>query len=168
MSGSKSIQLHDAAFTGSLVSVGARSYRSISAVYAAGAQQQTRRPPLLLSIDRTDRRTDRRTDGRTDGRTPDRCIYAPLRILCMPRVLFALSYFVFLNVRISKQRSCIVVCRRPIVSRFQSLFALVFCLLPTSDHVMYPVLLTLLCWLLQKLFLIQHIHCIVRYDSVCV
>ena len=32
----------------------------------AGAQQQTRQPPLLLSIDGTDRRTDRQTDGRTD------------------------------------------------------------------------------------------------------
>ena len=41
---------------------GARSYRSISAAYT-GAQQQTRRPPLLLSIDGTDRRADRRTLG---------------------------------------------------------------------------------------------------------
>jgi len=38
--------------SGSLVSVGARIYRSISAA-DAGAQQQTRRPPLLLSaVDR--------------------------------------------------------------------------------------------------------------------
>jgi len=36
---------------------GARSYRSISAA-DAGAQHQTRRSPLLLSIDGTDRRTD--------------------------------------------------------------------------------------------------------------
>ena len=32
----------------------------------AGAQQQIRQPPLLLSLDGTDRRTDRQTDGRTD------------------------------------------------------------------------------------------------------
>ena len=38
---------------------GARSYRSISAVDAE-AQQQTRRPPLMLSIAGTDRRTDAR------------------------------------------------------------------------------------------------------------
>jgi len=38
---------------------GARSYRSTAAA-DAGAQQQTRRPPLLLSIDGTDRRTDAR------------------------------------------------------------------------------------------------------------
>jgi len=39
-------------------------YRSISAA-RAGAQQQTRRtPPLLLSIDGTDRQTDGRTDTR--------------------------------------------------------------------------------------------------------
>jgi len=48
---------------------GARSCRSISAA-DSGAQQQTRRPPMLLSTDGT----DRRTDGRTDGRTPDCCI----------------------------------------------------------------------------------------------
>jgi len=36
---------------------GARSYLSISAA-DTGAQQQTRRPPVLLSIERTDRRTD--------------------------------------------------------------------------------------------------------------
>jgi len=38
---------------------GTRNYRSISAA-DAGAQQQTRRPPMLLSIDGTDRRTDGR------------------------------------------------------------------------------------------------------------
>ena len=43
----------------------ARIYRSIS-VADAGDQQQTRRPPLLLSIDGTDRWTD--------GQTPDRYI----------------------------------------------------------------------------------------------
>ena len=42
---------------------GARSHRLISAA-DAGAQQQTRRPQLLLSVDGTDRRTDRRTDAR--------------------------------------------------------------------------------------------------------
>jgi len=35
---------------------------------ARGAQQQTCRTPLLLSIDRQDRQTDIRTDGRTDTR----------------------------------------------------------------------------------------------------
>ena len=34
----------------------------------ARPQQQTRRPPLLLSIDGTDRRTDGRTGGRRDTR----------------------------------------------------------------------------------------------------
>ena len=48
---------------------GTSSYRSISAA-DAGAQQQTRRPPLLLSIDGRDRRA-------ADGRTPDRCIENP-------------------------------------------------------------------------------------------
>ena len=33
-----------------------------------GARQQTRRTPLLLLIDGTDRQTDRQTDGRTDAR----------------------------------------------------------------------------------------------------
>jgi len=42
---------------------GARSHRLISAA-DSGAQQQTHRPPLLLSIDGTDRRTDRRTPDR--------------------------------------------------------------------------------------------------------
>jgi len=42
------------------VSRGSSSYRSISAARAR-PQQQTRRPPLLLSIDGTDRRTDGRT-----------------------------------------------------------------------------------------------------------
>jgi len=42
---------------------------------ARGAQQQTRRTPLLLSIDRTDRRTDRWTDGRIDKRTDTRLFY---------------------------------------------------------------------------------------------
>jgi len=37
------------------------NYRSMS---VAGPQQQTRRPPLLVSIDGTDRRTDRRTTDR--------------------------------------------------------------------------------------------------------
>ena len=41
----------------------------------ARVQQQTRRPPLLLSIDWT----DRRTDGGRDGQTPDR--YIDLRVL---------------------------------------------------------------------------------------
>ena len=50
---------------------GGCSYQSISPA-GARAQQQTRRTPLLLSIDGTDRHTDRRTDGRTDGRTLDR------------------------------------------------------------------------------------------------
>ena len=36
-----------------------------------GAQQQTRRPPLLLSIDGTDKRTERWTDGRTYDRYID-------------------------------------------------------------------------------------------------
>ena len=39
---------------------GARSYRSMSAI-DAGAQQQTRRPQLLLLVDGTEERTDRRT-----------------------------------------------------------------------------------------------------------
>jgi len=39
------------------------SYRSISP--ARTAPQRTCRTPLLLSMDRTDRRTDRRTDGWT-------------------------------------------------------------------------------------------------------
>jgi len=43
---------------------GGSSYRSISAARAR-PQQQTRRPPLLLSIDGTDRRRDRQTDRRT-------------------------------------------------------------------------------------------------------
>jgi len=42
------------------MSRGSSSYRSISAARAR-PQQQTRRPPLLLSIDGTDRRTDERT-----------------------------------------------------------------------------------------------------------
>jgi len=50
---------------------GRTSCRSISAA-GAGAQQQTRRPSLLLSIDGTERRTD--------GQTPDRYIDL-LRIL---------------------------------------------------------------------------------------
>jgi len=43
-------------------------YRSISAA-RAGAQQQTSRTPLQLSIDGTDRQTD--------GRTPDRNVNRP-------------------------------------------------------------------------------------------
>jgi len=43
------------------------SYRSISAADAR-AQQQTRRPPLLLSIYGTDTHTQSKTDGRTDIR----------------------------------------------------------------------------------------------------
>ena len=43
---------------------GGCSYQSISPA-GARAQQQTRRTPLLLSIDGTDRHTDRQTDGRT-------------------------------------------------------------------------------------------------------
>jgi len=39
-----------------------------------GLQQQTRRPPLLLSTDGTYRRTYRRTDERTDGQTLDRFV----------------------------------------------------------------------------------------------
>jgi len=42
---------------------GARSYRLMSA-RDDSAQQQTRWPPLLPSIDGADRRTDGRTDGR--------------------------------------------------------------------------------------------------------
>jgi len=47
-----------------------RSQLSIDISCPLGAQQQTRRPPLLLSIDGT----DRRMDGRTDRRTLDRFI----------------------------------------------------------------------------------------------
>jgi len=43
---------------------GARSYRSIFAA-DAGAQQQTRQPPLLLSMDGADRRTDARPLNRS-------------------------------------------------------------------------------------------------------
>jgi len=46
---------------------GTCSYQSISAA-DAGAQQQTRRPPLLLSIDGTDRRTDERTPDQSSQR----------------------------------------------------------------------------------------------------
>ena len=42
----------------------ARPQLSIYISRSQGAQQQTRRPPLLLSIDETDRQTDGRTDGR--------------------------------------------------------------------------------------------------------
>ena len=35
-----------------------------------GAQQQTRQPPLLLSIDGTDKQTDRRTPDRYVDRAP--------------------------------------------------------------------------------------------------
>ena len=48
------------------MSRGSSSNRSISAARAR-PQQQTRRPPLLLSIDGTDR-----PDGQTEGRTLDR------------------------------------------------------------------------------------------------
>jgi len=47
------------------VSPGSSSCRSISAG-GTRPQQQTRQPPLLLSINGT----DRQTDGRTDGQTP--------------------------------------------------------------------------------------------------
>jgi len=46
---------------------GARNYRSISAA-DFGDQQQTYWPPLLLSIDGTDRQTDGRTDARPSRR----------------------------------------------------------------------------------------------------
>jgi len=58
---------------------GSRSYRSLSAA-RAGAQQQTRQPPLLLSIDGTDRQTD--------GRTPDRFMTA-LAAYCEQHVIIA-------------------------------------------------------------------------------
>ena len=52
-----------------LLTFGACSYWSIASTWRPqGAQQQTRRTPLLLSINGT----DRRTDAQTDGRTPDR------------------------------------------------------------------------------------------------
>jgi len=51
----------------------ALSYRSIS-FCLQGAQQQTRRPPLLLSIDGTYRRTD--------GRMPDRFTLLFIGLLC--------------------------------------------------------------------------------------
>ena len=54
---------------------GSRSYRSLSAA-RAGAQQQTHRPPQLLSIDGT------------DGRTPDRFMTA-LAAYCEQRVIIA-------------------------------------------------------------------------------
>ena len=54
------------------VSRGSCSYRSISAV-CARPQQQTRRPPLLLSINGTDRRTDTRP------------LYDACHIQCGPR-----------------------------------------------------------------------------------
>ena len=54
------------------VSRGSCSYRSISAV-CARPQQQTRRPPLLLSINGTDRQTDTRP------------LYDACHILCGPR-----------------------------------------------------------------------------------
>ena len=52
---------------------------SIDISFPLGALQQTRRTPLLLSIDGTYRQTDRQTDGRT----PDR--YIVLRISCGQR-----------------------------------------------------------------------------------
>jgi len=58
---------------------GTRSQRpqlSIDASCQQGAQQQTRRTPLLLSIDGK----DTRTDERTDGRTLDRSINPALRM----------------------------------------------------------------------------------------
>jgi len=45
-----------------------RPQRSIDISCPWGAQQQTHRPPLLLSIDRTERRTDGRTDARSFNR----------------------------------------------------------------------------------------------------
>ena len=54
-----------------LLITGARSTASVARLQLSidisgphDAQQQTRRPPLLLSIDGTDRRTDRRTPDR--------------------------------------------------------------------------------------------------------
>jgi len=48
---------------------------------STGAQQQTRRTPLLRSNDGT----NRRTDGETDGRTPDRYIDpAPHTVRAVP------------------------------------------------------------------------------------
>jgi len=49
---------HDAARICQCLQYGTRSYRSISAAHAS-AQQQTHRPPMLLSIDGTDKRADR-------------------------------------------------------------------------------------------------------------
>ena len=54
---------------------GGCSYQSISPA-GARAQQQTRRTPLLLSIDGT--------DGQTDGRTDTRPFYVAYRILRGP------------------------------------------------------------------------------------
>jgi len=49
-------------FYTSTASLAARSQLSIDICCLQGAQQQTRRTPLLLSIDGKDRRTDGRTD----------------------------------------------------------------------------------------------------------
>jgi len=62
----------------SRTSRGSSSYHSISAA-SARLQQQTRRPPLLLSIDRRDKRRDSPTDGRT------RPIYDAYRMLTAPQ-----------------------------------------------------------------------------------
>jgi len=59
----------------------------------AGAQQQTRQPPLLLSIDGTDRRTDRQTDGQTlDLFMTLAAYYAAPRVISTHRAGVPLSY----------------------------------------------------------------------------
>ena len=56
----------------------ARPRLSVDISCRLGAQQQTRRPPLLMSINGTERRTDRRTDGRTPDRYLDRAAHTML------------------------------------------------------------------------------------------
>jgi len=66
------------------MSCGGSSYQWISAARAR-RQQQTRRPPLLLSIDGTDRQTD--------GRTLDR--FMTLTAHNMDRVINAANIFFY-------------------------------------------------------------------------
>ena len=61
-----------------LLPVGPKFTRSACRARAR-PRPQTRRPPLLLKIDGTDRRTDRRTDTRS--------FYDACRILCGPRTV---------------------------------------------------------------------------------
>jgi len=58
----------------------ARPRLSVDISCRLGAQQQTRRPPLLMSINVTERRTDRRTDGRTPDRYLDPAAHTMLAV----------------------------------------------------------------------------------------